>query len=91
MTGDVFDVQQRGMAAGDDKRQRVFRERAELQLGDGDVADDVVDAVDRLVGGPRQGLGPGNAYGKAAGQAGTRRNRDGVDIGKLHIRVGQCL
>ena len=30
----VFHVQQRGVAAGDDQRQRVLGERAELQLSD---------------------------------------------------------
>ena len=49
----VLRVQQRGVAAGNDQSQRVFGERAELQLGDGNVADHVVNAVDRLVRRPR--------------------------------------
>lgn len=49
----VLHVQQRGVAAGNDQSQRVFGERAELQLGDGNVADHVVNAVDRLVRRPR--------------------------------------
>ena len=87
----VFHVQQRGVAAGDDQRQRVLGERAELQLSDGDVPDHMVDAVDRLVRSPGQRLGAGHAHGQATGQSGTGGHGDGVHIRQRHVRVGERL
>ena len=55
---DVLDEQQAGVAAGHEHRQARLGQRAVLQLVDGDVRGEVVDAVQRLAQADRQGLGP---------------------------------
>ena len=79
------------MAAGHDQRKRVLGKRAELQLGDGDVPNDMIDAIDRFVRGPSQRFRPGNADGEATGKTRARGYGDGVDVGQRHIGVGQSL
>ena len=78
--GDVLDPQQAGVAAADQHRQARLGQRAVLELVDGDVGGEVVDAVDRLAEPDRQRLGRGDADQQRAGQAGAAGHRDRVDV-----------
>ena len=51
-----------------------------LELVDGDVGGEVVDAVDRLAEADRQRLGRGDADEQRAGQAGAAGHGDRVDV-----------
>ena len=61
VVGHVGHEQQRGVAAGDEHRQRRLGQRAVLDDVDGDVRGEVVDAVERLAEGDGQRLGRGDA------------------------------
>ncbi len=78
--GDVLDPQQAGVAAADQHRQARLGQRPVLELVDGDVRGEVVDAVDRLAEPERQRLGGGDADHQRAGQAGAAGDRDRVDV-----------
>ena len=80
--GDVLDPQQAGVAAADQHRQARLGQRAVLELVDGDVGGEVVDAVDRLAQPDRERLGRGDADHQRAGQAGAAGHRDRVDVGE---------
>ena len=58
MPCDIFDMQQRRVAAGNNQCERIRRECTELQLRDRDMSDDVIDAVYRLVRRPCKRFGP---------------------------------
>lgn len=79
------------MAAGDDQGQGILREGAELELGDRYVSYDVVDAIQGLFRRPSQRLGTGNAYSQASSQSRTSRDRYGIHLGQVHIRILQGL
>ena len=64
-------------------------QRAVLELVDGHVRGQVVDAVERLAGRERVRLGRAHADQQRAGQARPGRDRDGVDVGEAHARLGQ--
>ena len=66
------DPQQRRVPAADQQRQARLGQRAVLELVDGDVRGEVVDAVDRLAEPERQRLGRGDADEQRAGQARAR-------------------
>ena len=78
--GDVLDPEQAGVAAADQHRQARLGQRAVLELVDGDVGGEVVDAVDRLAEPERQRLGGGDADEQRPGQAGAVGDRDRVDV-----------
>ena len=78
--GDVLDAQQRGVAAADEQREARVGQRAVLELVDGDVGGEVVDAVQRLAEPDRQRLGRGHADEQRAGQAGAAGHGDRVDL-----------
>ena len=78
--GDVVDAQQTGVAAADQHREARLGKRAVLELVDGHVRGQVVDAVDRLAEAERQRLGGGHAHEQRAGQAGAVGHGDGVDL-----------
>ena len=60
------------MAAADQQRQARVGQRAVLELVDGDVRGEVVDAVQRLAEPDRERLGRGDADQQGAGQARAR-------------------
>ena len=64
----------------DQQRQARLGQRAVLELVDGDVRGEVVDAVDRLAEPDRQRLGRGHADQQRAGQARAAGDRDRVDV-----------
>ena len=68
------------MAAGDDESDEALRQGAVDQFIDRQVADDVVDAVDRPVQARGQGLGGGDADGQGADESGAGAHGDGVDL-----------
>ena len=78
--GDVAHPQQAGVTAADQHRQARLGQRPVLELVDGDVGGQVVDAVDRLAEPERQRLGRGHADEQCAGQAGAAGHRDRVDV-----------
>ena len=78
--GHVGDLEQAGVAAGDQHRQAGLGQRAVLELVDGDVGGEVVDAVDRLAEPDRERLGAGDADQQRAGEAGAAGHRDRVDV-----------
>src|SRR5690606_14115309 len=83
--GDVAHVQQRRVPAGDDQPEEGLGERPVHQRVDGDVADDVVDAVERDVETERERLRGGDADRQRAAQAGTGGDGDRVDVGQLDL------
>ena len=80
VTGDVADPQQAGVPAADQHRDARLGQRAVLELVDGDVGGEVVDAVERLAEAQRERLGGGDADQQRAGQAGPAGDRDRVDV-----------
>ena len=68
----------------DQQRQAGLGQRPVLELVDGDVGGEVVDAVQRLAEPERQRLGRGDADQQRAGQAGAAGDRDRVDV----VRAG---
>ena len=68
--GHVLDPQQAGVAAADQHRQARLGQRPVLELVDGDMGGEVVDAVDRLAEPDRQRLRRGDADQQRTGQAG---------------------
>ena len=84
--GDVLDPQQAGVAAADQHRQARLRQRAVLELVDGDVRGEVVDAVERLAEPDRQRLGRRDADEQRAGQARSAGDRDRVDVVRARCR-----
>ena len=82
--GDVPDAQQVGVSAGDDEADEPVGQGAVHQLIDGQVPDDVVDAVDRPAQGGGQGLGGADAHGERAYEAGAGAHGDGVDLAQVN-------
>ena len=80
--GHVGHEQQRGVAAGDEQRQRRLGQRAVLDDVDGDVGGEVVDAVQRLAEGDGERLGRGDADQQRAGQPRAGRHRDRVEVAR---------
>ena len=78
--GDVADAQEVRVAAGDDESDEALRQGAIDQLIDRQVADDMVDAVDRPVQARGQGLGSGDADSQGADESGAGAHGDGVDL-----------
>ena len=72
------------MAAADEQRQARLGQRPVLELVDGDVGGEVVDAVERLAEPERQRLGRGDADQQRAGEAGAAGHGDRVDV----VRAG---
>ena len=72
----------RRVAAGDQQRDRGLGQRAVLQGVHRDVRGEVVDAVDRFLGGERVPLGGGDPDQQRAGQPGPGGDRDRVDVGQ---------
>ncbi len=87
--GQVVDQQQRRVAAGDQQRDRRLGQRAVLQRVHGDVRGEMVDPVDRLFGGDRVPLGRSHPDQQRPGQTGAGGDRDRVDVGERHPRLGQ--
>ena len=83
VAGDVRDPQQTGVAAGHQQRQARLGQRPVLELVDGDVRGEVVDAVERLAEPDREGLGRRDADQQRAGEAGSAGDRDRVDVVQL--------
>ena len=81
--GDVTDAQEVRVAAGDDESDEALRQGAVDQLIDRQVADDVVDAVDRPVQARGQGLGGGDADGQGADESGAGAHGDCVDLAEV--------
>ena len=79
-TGDVADLEQRRVPAGDQQGQARLGQRTVLELVDGHVGGEVVDAVQRLVQPERQRLGRGHADEQGAGQSGSAGHGDRVDV-----------
>ena len=67
-------------------RDAALRAAPVLQLVDGDVGREVVDAVQRLVERERQPLGGGDTDEQRAGETGPAGDRDRVDVGRLDPR-----
>ena len=86
VVGDVVDEQDLGVAAADEQRTHSLIEASVLQLVDGDVRDEVVDAVERLVVGQRERLGRRDAHEQCASEPGPAGDRDRVDV--LHPQAG---
>ena len=78
--GHVLDPQQAGVAAADQHRQHRLRQRTVLELVDGDVRGEVVDAVERLAEPDRERLGGRDTDEQRAGQAGSAGDGDRVDV-----------
>jgi hypothetical protein len=74
---------------GDEQRDRGLGQPAVLQLIDGDVRGEVVDAVERDVEREGVGLGRGDAHQQRAGETGSRGDRHGVDVPRGDTCVGQ--
>ena len=89
--GDVVDEQDLGVAAADEQRAHPLLETSVLQLVDGDVRDEVVDAVERLVVGERERLGRRDAHQQRTGEAGPAGDRDRVDVLHAHAGLGVGL
>ena len=68
------------MAAGHEHRQAGLGQRTVLELVDGDVGGQVVDAVDRLAEPDRQCLGARDPDQQGAGQTGAAGHGDRVDV-----------
>ena len=62
--GDITYQHNGGMSARDDQADEALRQRVVDELVDGQMPDDVVDAVDRHVQGHGQGLGSTDAHGQ---------------------------
>ena len=54
-----------------------------------DVADEVVDGVERLAERQGEGLGGADADHEGSGEAGSARDRDRIDLGECHARLGE--
>ena len=78
--GDVADLEQAGVAAADQQGQAGVGQRAVLELVDGDVRGQVVDAEDRLSDRQRVGLRRGHPHEQRAGQTWAGCHRDCVDL-----------
>ena len=91
MPRDIAHMQQRRVSTGHDQRQRILRKRPELQLRDGDMPDDMIDAVQRLVRRPCKRFGTRNAHGETSGEAGARRHRYGIHVAESQPGVGERL
>ncbi len=68
------------MPPTDEQGEARLRQRSVLELVDGDVGRQVVDAEDRLAQPERERLGRGHADEEGAGQAGPAGHRDRVDV-----------
>ena len=90
VAGHVGDPQQRGVPAADQHRHARLGQRAVLELVDGDVGGEVVDAVERLAQPDRQRLGRRDPDEQRAGQAGAVGHRDRVDVAQRDpgVRAG---
>ena len=91
MARDILNMQQGRVSAGHDQGERVFGERAELQLRDRNMPDHMVDAVNWLVRRPGKRFRAGHANGEAASKSRTRGHGDRIDVRQRHVRVGQRL
>ena len=91
MTCDILNMQQGRVSAGHDQGERVFGERAELQLRDRNMPDHMVDAVNRLIRRPGKRFRAGHANGEAASKSRTCGHGDRVDVRQRHVRIGQRL
>ena len=91
MVRNILNMQQGRVSAGHDQGERVFGERAELQLRDRNMPDHMVDAVNWLVRRPGKRFRAGHANGEAASKSRTRGHGDRIDVRQRHVRVGQRL
>ncbi len=89
--GDVVDEQDLGVAAADQHRRHAPVEATVLELVDGDVGGEVVDAVERLVVCEGERLGGGDADQQRAGQAGAAGHGDRVDVLDAYAGLGVGL
>ena len=84
---DVGDEQERGVPARDEQRQRRLGQRTVLDDVDGDVAGEVVHAVERHA--EREGAAPSPTATptmQRAGQPRARRDRHGVEVAQANAR-----
>ena len=82
---DVTHVEQRRVAARDEQRQRRRRQRPMVEQVDGDVADEVVHAVERFAEIGGEGLGRREPHHERPHEPGTRGDGDGVDVGEINV------
>ncbi len=73
------------MPAGNQERQRGLRELAVFEDINGDVPDEVVDAVQGLVEVRRERFGCRDTDDEGPHQAGPSRDGDGVDVGQIDV------
>ncbi len=81
--GHILDAQDRRVPAGGQQRHTFTWQRPVLQLVDGHVRGQVVDAVQRLVQSQGKGFGCGNSHNQRAGQTGTGGDGDRVEVAQL--------
>ena len=79
-----------GVSAADQQRHARLGQRAVLELVDGDVRGEMVDAVQRLAQPERERLGGRDADQQRAGQPRPGGDGDGVDIGQAMPAVAQA-
>ena len=101
VVGDAADPQDLGVAAGDQQRAQILRQRdgrpatlrqrRRLEQPDADVRHQVVDRVQRLAGGDGERLGRAHPHHQRAGQPGPGGDGDGVHVLQRHAGVGQRL
>ena len=84
VAGDVGDAQQAGVTTAHQQREARLGQRAVLELVDGDVGGQVVDAVQRLPETERERLRRRDAHEQSAGESGAAGDRDRVDLVKGH-------
>ena len=77
------------MAARDQERPARLGQRTVLDEVDRDVADQVVDAVERLAGRGGQRLGRGESDHQRTHQAGPGGDSDGVQFGQVDVGLGE--
>ena len=81
--GHVGDLQQRGVPAADQHRHARLGQRPVLELVDGDVRGEVVDAVQRLAEAERERLRRRDPDEQGAGETGAAGHGDRVDVVQL--------
>jgi len=80
----AVDQQQAGVPAGDEQRDGRFGQRAVLERVHRDVRREMVDPVDRLVGGERVRLRRRHADQQGTGEPRAGGDRDRVQVGEGH-------
>ncbi len=85
VTGDVTNMEQRGMPTGHQQRGQFARQRAVVEQIHRDMPHEVIESVQRLVQSHGQRLGGGQANHQCPHQARTRSHRDRIHLRQIDV------